>query len=120
MMACPTCLRRAALIAALAPAISRLSFTRQGLLGLLALPNAQLLHAAKVEDPRGLLRRLEIPLPTQSVPTALCRHDPDYPEALAQLDCAPAVLYATCTTERLRSHGAHRRGRRVASKQRHV
>jgi hypothetical protein len=102
MMACPTCLRRAALIAALAPAISRLSFTRQGLLALLALPNAQLLHAAKVEDPRGLLRRLEIPLPTQSVPTALCRHDPDYPEALAQLDCAPAVLYATCTSERLR------------------
>jgi len=101
-MACPACRRRSALIAALAPAISRLSFTREGLLALLALPNARLLRAAKVEDPRGLWRDLQPPLPTESVPTALCRHDPDYPLALAQLPCAPAVLYASCTIERLR------------------
>jgi DNA processing protein len=84
------------------PAIPRLSLTHQSLLSLLALSNARLLRATKVEDPRGLLRRLELPLPTSSVPTALCRHDPGYPEALAQLHSAPAVLYATCTTERLR------------------
>jgi DNA processing protein len=101
-MACPPCQRRSALVAALAPAISRLTFTRRGLLGMLALPEAQLLRAAKIENPSTLLRRLELPLPTESVPTATCRHDPDYPEALAQLDCAPAVLYATCTVERLR------------------
>jgi len=102
LTACPACRRRSALIAALAPAISRLSLTHHGLLDLLALENARLLRAAKVEDPRGLWRRLQLPLPTKSVPTALCRHNPDYPEALAQLPSAPAVLYATCTTERLR------------------
>jgi hypothetical protein len=47
-MACTDCQRRTALIRGLAPAISRLSFTRQGLLGLLGLPDEQLLHAAKV------------------------------------------------------------------------
>jgi DNA processing protein len=96
-MACPACRRRSALIAALAPTISSLSLNRQRLLGLLALPNDRLLRAVKVEDRRGLWRRAEIPLPTDSVPTALCRHDPGYPEALAQLPSAPAVLYATCT-----------------------
>ena len=101
-MACPACRRRSALIAALAPAISRLPLTHQSLLSLLALPNTRLLRAAKVEDPGGLWRGLELPLPSKRVPTALCRHDPGYPEAFAQLPCAPAVLYATCTTERLR------------------
>jgi len=100
-MACPACQRRSALIAALAPAISSLSLRRQGLLGLLALPDAQLLRATKVENPRRLLRGLELSLPTNSVPTALCRHDPEYPEALAQLPSAPAVLYASCTVGRL-------------------
>jgi DNA processing protein len=101
-MACTVCQRRAALIAALAPAISRLSFTRQGLLELLALTNKQLLGVVKVKDPDGLLRGLEPPLLSESVPTAVCRHNSDYPEALRQLPSAPAVLYATCTTQRLR------------------
>lgn len=100
--ACPACRRRSALIAALAPAIARLSFTRAGLLGMLALPNAQLLRAAGAQDPRGLWRDVRPPVPNASVPTALCRHDPGYPETLAQLDSAPAVLYGTCTTRRLR------------------
>ncbi len=99
---CPECRRRSALIAALAPAISRLSFSGEGLLGMLGLPNEELLQAAKVGDPKAFLRGLEIPLHTKNVPTSLCHHDPDYPEALAQLDCAPAVLHATCTIERLR------------------
>ena len=99
---CPDCRRRSALIAALAPAISRLSFSSEGLLGMLGLPNEELLQAAKVSDPKEFLRRLEIPLHTKNVPTSLCHHDPDYPEALAQLDCAPAVLHATCTIEHLR------------------
>jgi DNA processing protein len=99
---CPACRRRSALIATLAPAISRLSFSGEGLLGLLGLPNEELLQAAKVSDPEEFLRCLQIPLRTKNVPTSLCHHDPDYPEALAQLDCAPAVLHATCTIERLR------------------
>lgn len=100
--ACPVCRRRSALVAALAPAIARLSFTRAGLLDMLALPNAQLLRAAGVQDPRGLWRDVRPAVATARVPTALCRHDPGYPETLAQLDCAPAVLYGTCTTRRLR------------------
>jgi len=101
-MACTDCQRRAALVAALAPAISRRSFTHEGLLALLALPNERLLRVTKVRNPHRFLRRLEIAPLNESVPTALCRHDSDYPEALAQLPCAPAVLYATCTIERLR------------------
>jgi DNA processing protein len=102
LMACPACRRRSALIAALAPAISRLRFTRESLLAMLALPDARLLRAAKVKNPREVLRGLQLHPPTERVPTALCRHNPDYPKALAQLPSAPAVLYATCSTERLR------------------
>ena len=110
--ACPACLRRSALIAALAPAIEQRSLHRRDLLALLALSNEQLLLAAtNVGNPHGVSRRRSVslslppPIPTEQVPTAICRHDPSgegYPEALAQLDCAPAVLYGTCTTERLR------------------
>jgi DNA processing protein len=101
-VACSDCQRRAALIAALAPAISQKSLNRQSLLGLLALPDEQLLHSARVKDPGELLRRLRISPPNERLPTALCAHGPDYPQTLAQLDCAPAVLHGTCTTERLR------------------
>jgi DNA processing protein len=120
-MACPACRRRSALIAALAPAISRLpNLTRHSLLGLLALPDAQLPRAAKVKDPDGLRRqvsrRLELPRSAHDTrtrdphaaqnphgaPGAICRHDPGYPHALAQLPSAPAVLHATCPAERLR------------------
>ena len=45
---------------------------------------------------------LELPVPTRSVPTALCRHEHGYPEALGRLPSAPAVLYATCTVAALR------------------
>jgi DNA processing protein len=100
-MACPTCRRRAALIAVLAPAISRCSPNRHGLLGLLALGDEQLCHAAGGLQTRETLRQIQRAVPTHGVPTALCRHDPGYPRALAQLPSAPAVLHATCTAERL-------------------
>jgi DNA processing protein len=38
---------------------------------------------------------------SERAPTALCAHEPDYPQRLRQLDRAPAVLHATCTAERL-------------------
>jgi len=102
-MPCPTCQRRSALVAALAPAISRGGpLTRERLLGLLSIPNTRLLREAGVENPSRILRRLRPPVPTITVPTALCRHDAGYPQALAQLPSAPAVLYATCTPARLR------------------
>jgi hypothetical protein len=102
-MACPACLRHASLLALLAPAIERLTpLTRHSLLGLLALrDDAQLCRAVGVRDPRGLLRRVAPSRGASGAPCALCRHDPAYPVALAQLDCAPAVLHATCGVERL-------------------
>jgi DNA processing protein len=102
-MACTACQRRAALIAALVPAISRITpLTRQSLLARLELPDEQLLLQTEVKNPDDLLRHLEIPEPTEDVPTALCRHEPAYPKALAELPCPPAVLYATCEVQRLR------------------
>jgi len=101
-MSCKECQKRSAVIAALAPAISRLSPSRDELLGLLALPDGQLLGAVGVQNPCGLMRTLELPVTTTSVPTALCRHEHGYPAALAQLPSAPAVLYATCTVASLR------------------
>ena len=102
-MVCSLCLRRSAVVAAAAPALARRSPLReQWLLSVLALPNEGLLRAAGVEDPSGVPRGLELPAPTDSVPTALCQHDAAYPRALRQLPNAPAVLYATCGVERLR------------------
>jgi DNA processing protein len=122
-IACPDCRHRAALLAALAPAIERLEpLTRQSLLELLALSDERLCHAVGVEPPRdgtediraGVedlrgLRRVDATLstgtgdtPARGVPGAICRHDPDYPPALAQLPSAPAVLHTTCEPARLR------------------
>jgi DNA processing protein len=134
-MACVDCRQRAALLAALAPAIERLQpLTRQSLLELLALSDERLCHAvgvedigrmlrgirthdarrtpgaicraARGEDPRAPSRRADAALsagdtPARGVPGAICRHDPGYPLALAQLDSAPAVLHTTCQPEQL-------------------
>ncbi len=117
-------------MAALAPAIERLAPpNRQSLLGLLALPDAQLCRAVGVADVRETLGHTQVAsprtggkdshsvsggadarlspgasdvTPPNDVPTAICRHERDYPEALMQLDCAPAVLHATGRPERLR------------------
>ena len=102
VMVCSPCLRRSALVAAVAPAIARCSLRHHSLLSLLGASEDRLLRAVGVQDPRGLLRGLRMPALTDSVPTALCRHDAGYPRALRQLPNAPAVLYATCTAERLR------------------
>jgi DNA processing protein len=124
-MACADCRRRSALIAALAPAIECLqALTRQSLLELLALSDERLCHAVGVEPPRegtenmrarvedlsALSPRGDATLsagagagdtPARGAPGAICRHDPDYPPALAQLPSAPAVLHTTCQPERL-------------------
>jgi DNA processing protein len=101
-MACPDCQRRAALVAALAPSIARMSFTRDGLIQLLSLSDEQLLHVIQVEYPGDLPRRIAMAKSaSDDVPTALCRHDPGYPSVLAELPSAPSVLYATCASRRL-------------------
>lgn len=102
-MVCSLCLRRSAVLAAAAPALARRSpLHEQWLLGVLGLPNEGLLRAVRAKDPPWILRRLQLPALTDSVPTALCCHDAGYPRALLQLPNAPAVLYATCSAERLR------------------
>ena len=102
-MVCPRCLRRSAVLAAAAPAFARCAPLReQWLMSVLTLPNEGLLRAAGVEDPSWVLRCLELPALTERVPTALCCHDAAYPRTLLQLPNAPAVLYATCSAERLR------------------
>ena len=91
------------MLAAAAPALARRSpLHEQWLLGVLGLPNEGLLRAVRAKDPPWILRRLQLPALTDSVPTALCCHDAGYPRALLQLPNAPAVLYATCSAERLR------------------
>jgi DNA processing protein len=93
------------LLAVLAPAIDRLALSRQSLLCLLAMDDAPLCLAIGVEPDEDELSRCagETRAPPESpVPAEICRHDPAYPVALAQLDSAPAVLHATCETERLR------------------
>ncbi|HEY5044815.1 MAG TPA: DNA-processing protein DprA [Solirubrobacteraceae bacterium] len=62
-------------------------------------------HAGEDEGPRAPSRRLSAGTsvtPARGAPGAICRHDPAYPVALAQLDSAPAVLHTTCQPERLR------------------
>ena len=91
------------MLAAAAPALARRSpLHEQWLLGVLGLPNEGLLRAVRAKDPHWILRRLQLPALTDSVPTALCCHDAGYPRTLLQLPNAPAVLYATCGAERLR------------------
>ena len=93
-MACPQCHRRSTLLAALAPAIERTTpLTRQTLLGLLAIKDdEQLRHAAKGANPSKLHHKTAPP-PTDNASHETCRHDDAYPQALAQLDSAPAVLH---------------------------
>jgi DNA processing protein len=109
-MACPDCRQRAALVAVLAPAIERLTpLTRQSLLGLLALGDEQLCRAVGIGDPRRFARHVKDSHAAadarglRGARGEICRHEPAYPLALAQLESAPAVLHSTCTTERLRS-----------------
>jgi DNA processing protein len=101
-MVCLPCLRRSALIAAVAPAIAQLGLRQYSLLSLLGASEDELLDAGKVKNPRAFLRGLQMPALTDSVPTALCHHDAGYPRAFRELPNAPSVLYATCAPERLR------------------
>jgi DNA processing protein len=101
-MVCSLCLRRSAVLAAVAPAIAQLGLRQYSLLSLLGASEDELLAAAKVKNPRAFRRGLQMPALTGSVPTALCLHDADYPRAFRELPNAPSVLYATCAPKRLR------------------
>ena len=85
-MACEACLRRSALLATLAPRIARRRPSRRELLGLLALPDNRLTATVGAEP------EITAQAPTGS---AICRHDPGYPSALAELSCPPATLHVS-------------------------
>ena len=99
---CHPCLRRALLVAGLAPRIAALlERPRQRVAGLLALPEAELLAAVAGERAEPLLAELdEIDLDEQLERLvdrgvlALCRHSDAYPRPLLELADPPAVLFA--------------------------
>ena len=107
--ACDACLRRAFLLAHLAPRIAGLlgSGDRRAT-GLLALPEEELLAAAagrRVEQALAFLESLDVDLererlaragglPPGRADTAVCTHAAAYPPLLLDLPDAPAVLFA--------------------------
>jgi DNA processing protein len=98
--ACAPCLRRSMLIGLLAAPIASLLDSRRAAPGILTLPEPRLL-ALVGEEWRGRagaeLRRFDPDAMRADVERealfAVCRHDPGYPERLADLPDPPAVLY---------------------------
>jgi DNA processing protein len=109
MSACDSCLRRALLIAMLAPRIAGLLDRPAGRVGgLLALPEPDLLAAVggeRVEYLREELDQRDLDLDRRRFDkasvAAVCRHSCVYPPPLEQLADAPAVLFAVGRVERL-------------------
>jgi DNA processing protein len=64
-----------------------------------AAPPGALLRTVDLEHLRS--RRWVSASAGERAPTALCAHDHGYPQRLTQLNWPPAVLHATCTSERL-------------------
>jgi DNA processing protein len=107
--ACAACLRRAFLVARLAPRIAGLlDRPRARVAGLLGLSEADLLqavagpHAASVLDE---LDRLDVDAEREALDdrgvAAFCRHSPAYPPPLLELGDPPAVLFVLGSLDRL-------------------
>jgi DNA processing protein len=98
---CETCLRRAHLIALLAPRIAGLLDRRATRVpGLLGLPDARLIAAAapgRGDEAEELLERFDVEAARAAVEdagaVAACRHSDRYPRQLLALDDPPAVLF---------------------------
>ena len=109
MTACDACLRRAELLGLLGPRIADLLKPRKKALRLLlALPDQDLIAAVaanRADEVLALLDELDADRVRSRVErarlTALCRHDPYYPERLGQLPDAPAVLFVRGSAELL-------------------
>jgi DNA processing protein len=99
--ACDACLRRALLLAHLAPRIAGLlAGDRPRAVGLLGLPEEDLVAAAagrRVEQALAFLDGLDVPLERERLSTggyvAVCRHSARYPPLLCELPDPPAVLF---------------------------
>ena len=100
MTACDRCLRRTALVAALAPHVERARRNHRHISELLALSDEELL-AALAGDRRAELRRAYADFGPDGARErvadaglhAVCRHDDAYPSRLAHTADAPAVLH---------------------------
>ncbi|MFN2617152.1 MAG: DNA-processing protein DprA [Thermoleophilaceae bacterium] len=110
MTACDSCLRRAYLVAFLAPRIAGLlDSPRRRTRALLALPDQELVAAVgRPEDPgaEDFLERFE-PREARSeledaAVVAICRHESDYPSGLRELPDAPPVIFSVGRSRRLR------------------
>jgi DNA processing protein len=113
--ACEACRRRASLLVALAGHLEHHRYDRQRLIALLAMSDEDLMQAVSAApalrpgDPQGSLlsapehaetvRRVDpehrpsSATPESPAEPALCRHDGAYPELLAAVSGAPAVLH---------------------------
>lgn len=109
MSACDACLRRTALVAALAGRIERARRDRRHISELLALSDEALL-AALAGDGRCELERRHLTFRAEVAREriaeaglhALCRHDLGYPARLVDAADAPAVLHVAGGRDRLR------------------
>jgi DNA processing protein len=107
--ACDACLKRAVLIARLAPRIAGLlDRPRPRLHGLLALEEAELLAAVagdRAEELVSELDRFDADAERERLASArvagVCHHAPSYPSLLCDLDDPPAVLFARGRVEAL-------------------
>ena len=98
-IACPSCLRRAHLLAHLSPYIERATLRSEGAPELLALPNGDLVDALAPTDAAASLAVVER-LTQASMLAGLrgaecwacCRHDPLFPAGLRDTPAAPSAL----------------------------
>jgi DNA processing protein len=107
MTACKDCLRSSWVLGALSAQLERNGRDYQRLIGLLELDRLELIARIGAED-REDLRGRHRAFQTEWIPdvpgvSALCRHDPDYPQMLVDLPGAPAVIYLAAPPERLRA-----------------
>ena len=107
MTACDDCLRRAALIAALAGRLQVEFKRRSAPARVLALPDAELLALAGGTDARRRYARFDAPAARAAAAAAglatVCRCRPEYPERLRDLADPPAVLHVLGDPETLRA-----------------
>ncbi len=112
MTACDACLRRTALVAALAPHIERARRDRRRLAELLALCDERLIGALAGERRAAIesahadfdAGRARDRIAAASM-HAVCRHDDRYPSRLREADDAPAVLHVAGAIARVTGLG---------------
>jgi DNA processing protein len=113
--ACDSCLRRGYLVGRLAGSIARLlNSPRRRAPGLLALSDEQLIAAVagdSAEEVRRFLDAFDLAAARNDLNAlslqALCRHAPEFPESLLDLDDPPAVLFGAGSSGSLGDLASH-------------